>query len=150
MEVVLMTTFVVASDDKIDIMATLCFQLTTPLTCTALSGIILCMLPANERRRYSVTPSLIGWAHTHNAPCLWAAFTFMILLNKEVDKKSGYIDAPVERYDNWHESSTWGALEPDWEGSLYLISMRVCGSKTFSISFVGHNGNSLTDKRKCI
>ena len=29
-------------------------------------GIIVCMRPANERRRYSVTPSLIGWAHTHN------------------------------------------------------------------------------------
>ena len=32
-------------------------------------GIILCMLPSNERRRYSVTPSFIGWAHTQNDPC---------------------------------------------------------------------------------
>ena len=29
--------------------------------------IILCMLPANERRRYNVTSSLIAWAHTKNA-----------------------------------------------------------------------------------
>ena len=28
------------------------------------SGILLCMRPANERWRYNVTSSLIGWAHT--------------------------------------------------------------------------------------
>ena len=27
-------------------------------------GIILCMCPANEWWRYTITPSLIGWAHT--------------------------------------------------------------------------------------
>ena len=32
------------------------------------AGIILYMRPANERRRYSVTSSLIGWAHTQNDP----------------------------------------------------------------------------------
>ena len=31
-----------------------------------LSGIILCMRLASERWRYTVTPSLIGWAHTQN------------------------------------------------------------------------------------
>ena len=33
-------------------------------------GIILCMRPANERRRYNVTLSLIGWTHSQNDPCL--------------------------------------------------------------------------------
>ena len=33
------------------------------------SGIILCMCQASERRCYSVTPSLIGWAHTRNDLC---------------------------------------------------------------------------------
>ena len=33
-------------------------------------GIILCMHTANERWCYSVTPSLIGLAHTQNDPCL--------------------------------------------------------------------------------
>ena len=28
------------------------------------AGIILCMRPTNERRRYNVTSSLIGWAHS--------------------------------------------------------------------------------------
>ena len=30
---------------------------------------ILCMRPANERRRYNVTSPLIGWVHTQNDPC---------------------------------------------------------------------------------
>ena len=37
----------------------------------AYTGIILCisMCPASEKLRYTVTPSLIGWAHTQNDPC---------------------------------------------------------------------------------
>ena len=35
-----------------------------------MSGIILYMRPANERRRYIVTSSLIGWMHTQNDPCM--------------------------------------------------------------------------------
>ena len=34
-----------------------------------IARIILCMRPANERRRYNVTSSLIGWAHAQNDPC---------------------------------------------------------------------------------
>ena len=45
------------------------------------SGIILCMRPANEIRRYSVTPSLIGWAHTQYDFLLnagyWVDFFFL-------------------------------------------------------------------------
>ena len=33
------------------------------------AGIILCMGAANERRRYIITSSLIGCAHTQNDPC---------------------------------------------------------------------------------
>ena len=33
----------------------------------SLAGIILCMRPANERRRYTVTSSLIDWVHTRGA-----------------------------------------------------------------------------------
>ena len=32
--------------------------------------IILCVHPANERCRYTVTASLIGWVHTQNDPCI--------------------------------------------------------------------------------
>ena len=34
----------------------------------ALPEIIQCQCPVNERRHYSVTPFLIGWAHTQNDP----------------------------------------------------------------------------------
>ena len=33
------------------------------------TGLILGLHPANERRRYKVTPSLIGWEQTENQPC---------------------------------------------------------------------------------
>ena len=33
-------------------------------------GLILGLLPANERHRYFVTTSLIGWAKTSNQPCI--------------------------------------------------------------------------------
>ena len=34
-----------------------------------------CVCPANERRRYNVRSSLIGWAHTQNNPC-YCGFIF--------------------------------------------------------------------------
>ena len=33
------------------------------------SGPILGLRPANERQRYFVTPSLIGWVQAQNQPC---------------------------------------------------------------------------------
>ena len=36
----------------------------------SLTGIMLCMCPANERWCYNVTSSLIGWAHIQNDPRL--------------------------------------------------------------------------------
>ena len=53
-----------------------------------ITGIIPCMCPANERRRYIVT-SLIGWAHTQNDPC-WSELstfgrhTFKCIFFKEI------------------------------------------------------------------
>ena len=38
-----------------------------------ITGVLLCMRPANEWRRYIVTSSLIGWAHAKNGP--WIAVT---------------------------------------------------------------------------
>ena len=40
----------------------------------SLSGIIMGMDSANERRRYNVTSSLIERAHTHNDPWLYNSF----------------------------------------------------------------------------
>ena len=35
-----------------------------------ITGVILCMRPNNERRRYNVTSSLIDWAHVQKDPCI--------------------------------------------------------------------------------
>ena len=46
------------------------FMLCHVLLCfSTFAGIILCLYPANDRWRYNVTLSLIGWAHTQN-PCI--------------------------------------------------------------------------------
>ena len=37
-----------------------------------ISGIILGLGSANERRCYHVLPSLIGQEHTQNGPCIWS------------------------------------------------------------------------------
>ena len=47
------------------------------------TGIISCMHPANERRRYNVTSSLIGWAHLQNDPCWHAG----VQINERLRKK---------------------------------------------------------------
>ena len=44
--------------------------------------IILGMVLANERRRYKVTPPLIGWAHTPNDH-IWSIKSLAILLEYE-------------------------------------------------------------------
>ena len=41
---------------------------TTGMMIEAIPGVILRLRPANERRRYFVTTSLIGWAQTYNPP----------------------------------------------------------------------------------
>ena len=50
----------------------LCMALSVSVFLYLSAGIILCMRPANERWRYSVTSSLIGWAHSQNDPCVRA------------------------------------------------------------------------------
>ena len=39
------------------------------ITSLLISGLILVLRPANERRRYFVTTSLIGWVQAWNQPC---------------------------------------------------------------------------------
>ena len=43
--------------------------------------IILCMRPANERWRYTVALSLIGWVHTQNDP--WSYRVFIVRISRE-------------------------------------------------------------------
>ena len=49
------------------------------LRCAHDARIVLFMRPANERRRYIVTSSLIDWARTQNEPCLYVPLGFPVL-----------------------------------------------------------------------
>ena len=42
-------------------------------------GIILFMRLTNQKRRYFVTSSLIGWAHKQNDSCGWRTVMFLVL-----------------------------------------------------------------------
>ena len=44
----------------------------------SITGLILGLHPANERRRYKVTASLIGWIQTQKQPCYYAAILFAV------------------------------------------------------------------------
>ena len=43
----------------------------------------MCMDSANERRRYIVTSSLIGQAHTQNDPCIPIVWLFITLRSRQ-------------------------------------------------------------------
>ena len=45
-------------------------------------GLILGLRPANERRRYKVTPSLIGWVQTSIWPCVMNTLSALLSLCK--------------------------------------------------------------------
>ena len=52
------------------------------------------MCPANGRRRYNVTSSPIGWAHTQNDP--WRLFTMPVNHEARVDKTAPLICSVLE------------------------------------------------------
>ena len=61
-------------------------------------GIMLCMRPANERRRYNVTSFLIGWSHTQNDPCKMR-MNFVIREN-EIPRKVVKYSQNIEKAGN--------------------------------------------------
>ena len=73
-------------------------------------GIILGMGSANERRRYIVTSSLIGWAHTQNGTC-W------IVLRNHTNILYCFIIS-----QHWHGACRWN---PSWQKIRCCLSSRV-------------------------
>ena len=76
-----------------------------------LKGIILGMHPANERRRYTVTSPLIGWAHTQNDPCFSSIFTEVCSLGfswQYIIIGLGIGEKPLHR----REAITWTKFQP--------------------------------------
>ena len=67
------------------------------------AGIISCMRPANERRRYIVTSSLIGWAHTQISP--WFCFGYVIVLDGFVWIIEAYSIIMTSQWARWRLKS---------------------------------------------
>ena len=59
-----------------------------------ISGLILGLCPVNERGRYKVTPSLIGWAQTKNQPSIWSTPVAYLYFTKDV--QSSLDETPFE------------------------------------------------------
>ena len=70
---------------------------------------MLGLCPANEKRRYKVTPSPIGWAQTYNQPCIYIMFlnmekifTFFFIPGR---KKFPFFALPVLSFYHWKKFS---------------------------------------------
>ena len=69
----------------------LCFVVVSHKFIFPYPGISLGMHPANERRRYIVTTSLIGWAHTQNDPWpILIMFCWLKMINITVASHERY------------------------------------------------------------
>ena len=71
------------------------YMITAPW-CLDVSGSILWMRPANERRRYIVTPSPIGWTHTQNDP--WCLLMPWCLPQLSVTVATSLLQGSIEQY----------------------------------------------------
>ena len=83
---------------------------------SACSGIILCMIPANERRLYSLTPSLIGWAHTWSDP--WSVLTHWRYSSRALCHRHGCL-----KYLLWDLEIIWSGKT--WHYVLHCNNKRV-------------------------
>ena len=59
------------------------------------SGIILWMCLDNERRRWIVTSTLIGWAHTQNDPC---KFVLQVLTSMDQIHLNDFMKQKISQY----------------------------------------------------
>ena len=82
-----------------------------------MAGPILGLLPANERRRYFVTTSLIGWVLTQNQPCNGVIFIlislslcyFLIFFLESMTLSSGrnkHLAYNISQFNNTEEKQT--------------------------------------------
>ena len=80
----------------------------------ALSGLILCLRLANERRRYFVTTYLIGWMQAYNQACLWFAWFW-----NDTEKKDGAAMCGLQIYQT-QSSKIWLYVVSSNTGSIIL------------------------------
>ena len=85
-------------------------------------GLILSLRPANERRRYRVTPSLIGWVQTSIQPCVTNTLSALLALCKGDPPVPGGF--PTQRDSNvklWYFAATLNALLNKRSSCMWFI-----------------------------
>ena len=119
--------------------------------------IMLCMLPANERRRYNVTSSLSGRAHTQHNP-----WWFVVIQVRSHNNESGYdcshvniftyhtvqltsVECPdsMKTWSSkglWHGHSSTGTQTPLWfhswrsgQAQPWPVISHCCGGPAISL-----------------
>ena len=72
------------------------------------AGIILCMHPANERRRYIVMSSLIGWAHAQMIPaCIYASVSLNLRCSHQLPWYLTRCRRPFKMMQADHRKCIW-------------------------------------------
>ena len=93
------------------------------------------MRPSNERRRYSVTSSLIGWAHTQNDPCCndmdtWqrqCLYIFFVAGKNYHDNTNNALSSQTKRIlIHWGRNDVAASLETIFANALPWISFTAC------------------------
>ena len=107
------------------------------------TGLILGLRPANERRRYKVTLSLMGWAQTKNQPCVHTVATSQPNLHS-ISLTYWYITEQVETSVSTSQTHLFciksiNSLRPDDQG---LGQLQFFNSNSNSHIFRFCNSNS--------
>ena len=89
--------FTITNRNRVMLVPPLKLWIMHPMVITGNTGIIPCTCPANERRRYIVMSSLIGWEHTKNYPWVIAWIPVVTCLGK----KGGECADIVARMLSW-------------------------------------------------
>ena len=86
----------------------------------------MCMRPANERRRYNVTSSLIGWTHSQGDPCISIAFRRMAQDPVNIGSGNGLVLSGTKpllepMFAKIHDMVSLGHSELNVEPYIYVI-----------------------------
>ena len=81
-------------------------------------GIILCIRPANERRRYNVNSSLIGWAYTQNDPCSSQPVSHQAI-NMWTNNDLWHGPLAFNIIENWIQKFIWKCCLPNVDHFVY-------------------------------
>ena len=117
-------------DGACDLMKNICLSWHVVMT----SGILLAMGSANGRRRYVVTPPLIGWAHTKNDP--WD-------INKCFPLHMFVLRSP------WCSPIKCNLFSQNFPVSYIILLLAISIKKSFAIDLICYHNLSHWDNDSC-